>query len=106
MPVFRSNLEQTSYHKKLLGYREILSQGIYKKHLGIPNLLVVNVTTSADRMEHMKEALKQITDAWGHNVFLFKCMKGDVFKAPPADAHMLLEPWERAGYPPFKIDRA
>jgi hypothetical protein len=46
MPVARSNLRQTSYLKKILGYRAIASQNIYKSHLGLPNLLVLNVTTN------------------------------------------------------------
>lgn len=103
MPVFRTNLQQSSYRKKLLAYREILSKEIYKKHFGIPNLFVLNVTTSYDRMENMKVRLKEMTGGKGNTVMLFKIMKGDVFKAPPSDDHMLTDLWERAGYPPFDI---
>ena len=106
MPIFRGNLTQTSYHRKVLAYREILTQEIHKKHFGVPNLFILNVTTSAERMGHMIEALKQITGGRGNSVFLFKTMKGDLFKAPPADAHMMIEPWFRAGYPAFNISAA
>jgi hypothetical protein len=39
--------------------------------LGIPNFRVATVTTTAERMEKMLEALKLITDGRGSNMFLF-----------------------------------
>ena len=46
MPVKRSNLEQTSYLRKVLAYRQIITQDIHRSHLGLPNLLVLTVTTN------------------------------------------------------------
>jgi hypothetical protein len=102
-PLVRTNLLQTSYKKKLLLYRSILLNQTYKKHWGVPNLYVATVTTSEQRMEHMKEVLLSITGGRGNTVFLFKTYKGTPFSAPPADGHMLSESWLRAGYPPLYI---
>lgn len=105
MPIYRNNLNQTSYTKKLLQYREILSKKIYKSHFGIPNLYVLNVTTSEERMNHMIEALNQITSSKGNSVFLFKHQINHILCSPPADANMLKQPWSRAKYPNFRIDK-
>ncbi len=105
MPVYRKSLNHTSYHRKLLAYREVLSSRLPKSHFGVPNLFILNVTTSEDRMKHMMEDLKGMTQGRGNPVFLFKVMKGDMFKAPPADGHILSEPWASPGHPQFVIGK-
>jgi hypothetical protein len=48
MPLTRSNLDETSYLRKLLQYREVLSRGAYKTHFGMtatPMLLLTITTT-------------------------------------------------------------
>jgi hypothetical protein len=58
MPVVRSTTDQTSYLGKIAAYREIIMHRVHRDHLGIPNLLVLTVTTSEPRMA-------DIMDAWG-----------------------------------------
>ena len=105
MPIRRSRLMQSSYVRKLLAYGEVLTQGIYRSHFGIPNLLVLTVTVSDTHRTNIMAVLEEITGGKGSPVFLFKTMStlGDGLKAPLPTPHMLIEPWQRQGYPPFNI---
>ena len=72
MPVIRSNPRQTSFQQKILGYlagaRPVNSHG---QHFGIGNFRVLTITTSAERIASMIDALKQATRGTGSNQFLF-----------------------------------
>lgn len=105
MPVRRARLQKSSYLRKLLAYRELIAQGVHKRHFGIPNLLILNVTVSETHRRNIMQALHDVTGSKGSPVFLFKTMGalGDGLKAPLPTPHMLLEPWERQGYPPFNL---
>lgn len=105
MPVIRANCDQTSYLAKLIAYREVLASEAYRAHLGLPNLLVLTVTTSERHKAGIMSALFDVTG--GSTAFLFKSVEGN----PPggmsrAEPSVLLEPWERAGYPPQRISVA
>jgi Replication-relaxation len=69
MPVVRQGLDQTSFRRKLLGYRETWRQGLHRRHLGIPNFRVLTVTTSEERMRHMVAACRRLGS--GRGLFLF-----------------------------------
>jgi hypothetical protein len=69
MPVARKGLDQTSFRRKLLGYRETWRQGLHRTHLGIPNFRVVTVTTSEERMGHLVAACRSL--GGGSRLFLF-----------------------------------
>ena len=72
MPVVRSNLNQTSMMRKFLAYiAGGGSQNAFGKQLGITNFRVLVVTTSAQRMMTMIEALKSATRGAGSRQFLF-----------------------------------
>ena len=88
-----------------MAYRELLTQGIYRSHFGIPNFLVLTVTVSDTHRTNIMAVLEEITGGKGSPVFLFKTMStlGDGLKAPLPTPHMLIEPWQRQGYPPFNI---
>ena len=105
MPIRRAHLAQSSYLRKLSAYREILAREEHQSHFGIPNLLILNVTVSDTHRRNIMEQLHQVTNGKGSPVFLFKTMSalGDGLKAPPPSPHMLCEPWQRQGYPPFNI---
>jgi|SRR5579863_6162246 len=68
MPVTRNGLAQTSFRRKLLGYRETWRQGLHRRHLGIPNFRVLTVTTSEERMRHLVAACRSLE---GGRLFLF-----------------------------------
>jgi len=105
-PVMRNTLSQTSYLRKILQYREI-AKGIYKTQWGLPNLLVLNVTTSEQHMQNIMSLVSKLTDGKGTSYLLFKTMPSlaSLEKAPAPDASMLTEPWSRAGFEPFEIHR-
>jgi hypothetical protein len=105
-PVTRSDLQQTSYLRKILAYRQLSAQGIYKSHLGLPNLFVLTVTTSEPHMTHIMSLVRELATEGKSKLFLFKTMSslGDFKKAPEPTAHLLTAPWQRVGYEAFRID--
>jgi hypothetical protein len=56
MPVIRQGLGQTSFLRKLRGYRETWRHGLHRTHLALPNFRVLTVTTSEERMRHLVAA--------------------------------------------------
>ena len=95
MPIERSKPGQTSYLGKLTAYRETIERQVHKTHWGIPNLLVLTLTTSAARASEIVAKLGNCP------AFLFKAAdEGALLKPLPA---LLLEPWQRAGHPPLGI---
>ncbi len=107
MPVARSNLRQSSYLKKILAYRAIAAQNIYKSHLGIPNFLILNVITNERHMKSIMALLDEITAKKGSRIFLFKSIStlGDFRMAPAPTSHILTAPWQRVGYDDFCINK-
>jgi DNA-binding Lrp family transcriptional regulator len=69
MPVMRQRLEQTSFRRKLLGYRETWRQELHRTHLGLPNFRVLTVTTNQERMRHLVTACRSL--GTGGRLFLF-----------------------------------
>jgi hypothetical protein len=108
LPVTRSDLHQTSYLKKILAYRQIAAQNTYKSHLGLPNLLVLNVTTDEQHMRTIMALVEELALEGKSKLFLFKTMSslGDFEKAPAPTPHVLTGPWERVGYGIFYIDKS
>jgi hypothetical protein len=105
-PVIRNNLSQTSYLRKILQYREI-AKGTYKTQWGLPNLLVLNVTTSEQHMQNIMSLVSKLSDGKGASYLLFKTMPSlaSLEKAPIPDASMLTEAWSRAGFDRFEIHK-
>ncbi len=68
MPVTRSRLDQSSYHRKLLAYQATWTQNLHRQ-LGISRFRVLTVTTSADRLASMQEACRSMPR--GQGLFLF-----------------------------------
>jgi hypothetical protein len=66
MPVIRyKDKEQTYYAKKMLIYHEANRKGVHTRDLGIPHFRVATVTTTADRVEQMIAAQREITNGKG-----------------------------------------
>jgi hypothetical protein len=105
MPLVRSNLNQTSYLKKLLAYRAITAQNLAKVQLGIPNLFVLTVTTNEQHMTNIMDVLAQVAPERKSKLFLFKVRSETcVFqKSAEPTPRMLTEPWQRVGYEPLAI---
>jgi hypothetical protein len=101
MPVVRSTTGQTSFLGKLAAYRDIIAHQIHKAHWGIPNLLVLTVTVSASRVQ---EILNRLQDGPSENAaFLINAVAASDLTAPMPQ--LLIEPWQRAGFPPLRIDQ-
>lgn len=105
MPVFRSNLKDNSYLRKILAYRSLVSAGTYRTHLGLPNLRMLTVTTNATHQANIK---KLVTDIAGESeLFLFKNLPefGRTLTAPEPTPHVIADAWERAGMNPIAINQ-
>lgn len=97
-------LEKTSYLRKVLQYRELISGGKYQDHFGIykSGMMVLNVAPNPSRADGILELVTEIT---GKNSYMLVAtmptlgMEG----RPKPDGKLLTAPWKRAGYPPFNI---
>jgi Replication-relaxation len=69
MPVTRNGLDQTSFRRKLLGYRETWRQGLHRTHLGIPNFRVLTVTANEERTRNLVAECR--SPSGGSGLFLF-----------------------------------
>jgi hypothetical protein len=108
MPVKRANLQETSYLRKILAYRQIITQDVHRSHLGLPNLLVLTVTTNEHHMKNIMAVVEEVAKEGKSTLFLFKTISslGDFQKAPAPTPHVLTEPWQRVGFEPLTIDQA
>jgi hypothetical protein len=70
-PVVRTNLNATSYLRKLLQYREIIARRTYKTHWGLPNLLVLTVTTHEQHMKNIVALADELAGGKGSTFLLF-----------------------------------
>jgi hypothetical protein len=100
MPIVRSKGKQTSLLEKITMYHELLAHQVYKTQLGLPNLLVLTVTTSEPRKSEIMRRLEE--QAGDGAAFLFKAVGGTVTPA----SQLLVEPWERVGCPSLYIAAA
>jgi hypothetical protein len=105
-PIRRTNLAQTSYLRKLLQYRQVFRERTYRTHWGLPNLLVVNLTTSELHMRKMMELAAELCDG-GSNFLLFKTMPslGDFARPEPPTGRLLTQAWLRPGRPSFLLEQ-
>ncbi len=102
MPVVRANRDQTSYLAKLMAYQEMLAHETHKTHLGLPNFMVLTVTTTERHKDNIMRAFMRETG--GSTAFLFRAkmetLSGGVSRP---DSSMLLEARARLGCPPQRI---
>jgi hypothetical protein len=105
-PIERSNLEQTSYLRKFLQYRDVLKNKTYLSEWGIPNLMVLHISNRQDRTDalstYLAEELKGKSES--------QCFKAapalaSTAKAPRPLTTLLTDPYERVGHPPYTIGK-
>lgn len=103
--VWCSNLDQTSWLKKALGYRDVAQRTLYRTRLGLPNLFVFTVAVTRRHIETMKSLTFDVTGAKGSGMFLFQQIPafGHRYKALPPLPTLFTAPWERAGREPLTI---
>jgi Replication-relaxation len=93
MPVARETLRQSSYLRKILGYREILTRRLYKSQLGVPNLLVLTVAASDVHAGNLLRLTEDLCDSGLSRAFLFKPLPRSSEPVPD----LLAGPWRRPG---------
>lgn len=71
MPVMRRDLKQSSILRKLLAYQTMWKMKRHTEHFGWKNFRVLFVTTSAERVENMIEAVKSQAITLSSPLFLF-----------------------------------
>lgn len=98
MPIERSSLNQASYLKKLLCYRQILALGFHKTSWGVPNLFVLNALPCEQRLESVLKLIDDLSQHAGSSALLSK-----VAPTPTGSAPRGAVCWRRAGHPPLNI---
>lgn len=96
----RSSVGQNAFGRKLKAYSDILDQRSFRDTWGVPNLLVLIVTTNTTHMANMIDYLRSNTT--GHNEkFLFKAKPefGVNWTVPSVMDDLLIAPWARVGAP-------
>lgn len=101
--IWRNNLEQPSFLKKILAYQDIISRKTYKEVLGIPNMRVLVVSPLEKRAEHMRELVQEIIGS--SNIFLFHHIptQDEILKAPKPFPELATSLWQRAGNDPTTL---
>lgn len=106
-PIRPRDLERSSIARKLAGYLEARQTSAFHERFGIPNLLVLTVTTSATRIDSMLALLGTLTGASpeGAAGMLFKSRPefGRYWQSPPVMGDLFTDPWTRTTAP-FAID--
>jgi hypothetical protein len=97
MPIVRATHTGTSILAKMENYERIVEQATYRRTLGIPNLLILTVTTSETRRAEMvAKCSAMLADG---RAFLFRTFAGAI----TPDMALLAAPWQRPGAPPIQI---
>ena len=89
MPITRSGLHHSSFHRKFLAYEATWLQELHRKHFGFHRFRVLTVTTSTDRLRHLVEACRQLDR--GQGLFLFTDLNSFLASPDP-----LTSPWQTA----------
>jgi len=103
-PISRPTLGTSSYLRKILQYRHVLKSGCYKEL--IPNMIVLNVTTSEERAKNILSFMYDELQMQSKSLLLKGLpILGSREAYPQPLTHLMDEPFERAGYPPFIISK-
>jgi Replication-relaxation len=104
-PIDTADPERTSIRNKYIAYLAALDQDVPRRHFGATTFLIPFVTTTRARMLSMMELLERLEPGALGKRFLFKHIPSFTsFEKPaPTDGHMLLQPWQRAGFEPFSF---
>lgn len=102
-PIERSNLNQTSYLRKFLQYAYALKGGTYKTEWGIPNLMVLHISTRPERTKGLMAFMEKLGAKSQSQCFKPAPSLSSTVKAPKPFLTLLTDPYERVGHPPFII---
>ena len=104
-PLEPEDYERSSIKKKFIKIREVTRQKLYQSRYGLPNAIVPVITINEAHKRSLMRVLENLTDGHGSKVFIFKSMPNfaSFENFPPPTGHMVTEPWERVGHPPYNI---
>ena len=105
-PLKVKNLARKSYLRSIQQYRKLVGAKLYKEHFGLnAGLLVLNVTTSTERMNNLIELVGNSSDSGRNTYMLFQTapMFGTYFKPPQPMPALFSAGWYRAGHDPFHL---
>ena len=90
-----SDTAKTAYGRKLYGYLDILENKTHRSHLGIPNFIVLTVTTNALHLQSMLNFYHSLNAPRYAQHFLFKSVPGFTanWRVPPVMYGLFNEPW-------------
>lgn len=106
-PVRRANLRETSYLRKVLQYREVIGNDIYREHFGMKSaMLMLTVTTN---LRHLSSIMAMVKEAVGaadcpYMLFTMASKFGDRLRVPDPCHQLLTQPWQRADLSDLRID--
>jgi hypothetical protein len=97
----RGAFGQTSVGQKLQHYLEIMDARAFKTHWGVPNLLVMTVTSSGARLTRMLDCVRTIAGEQRAQRFLFQAKEefGANWSVPAVMDELLSSTWCRACAP-------
>lgn len=106
----RSTEQHKDIEHKLNGYVDILANKQFEKTWGIPNLMVLIVTTRRERATNILKLVEERTAYGYRDKFLVRHKRefdpNNGFYVPPIMTDLFEEPWQRAGdLLPFGINK-
>lgn len=105
-PLTTSAYSRKSASRSFAQYQAYVEDGVYKRHLSLTApLLVLNVTTSAQRCEKLVETLLKKSSGNAYMLFRDWCAFGAPPKIPKPNMSLLNQPWQRADHRNIEIDR-
>lgn len=102
MPIARATNLGTSVMAKLGAYQNVLAREVHRSQLGIPNLLVLTITTNRSRCAELVQRFGERAEEAPQFLFQASASAGVLVQA---DTGLLSAPWERACLAPLRIDR-
>jgi hypothetical protein len=104
-PVFRSDNRQSSFARKLVQYHDLTQRSLYRARWGIPNLLVLTLTTCDRHMGSLLHAVPRIMTADITAHFLFRSVpaRPDASVGASPIPGLLATPWHRQGLQPLTL---
>jgi len=106
-PIDATDNDRSSIRRMFEDYLTIIERRTYQTHFGANTFMVAIVTTSETRMNSMMALLERMDSGQSAKRFLFKHIPIFASYRPtaPATGHLLTEPWKRAGFPDFYLNR-
>lgn len=102
-PLERNNLKETSYRKKILQYADVLRNKTYQKSWGIPNMVILNLTTKQDRVPNLLQLVVKLKLTSKSMCFAAYTSLASTLKSPQPLLTILTDAMQRVGHPPFII---